>query len=116
MLENRVISLGVMLKRLRKHRTDIFRRFNLSNSEKIYSIQSGGDVHNNGQTVNIIEFDTGEKIIYKPRSVSGEVCYRKFVVTFNELFKTNLLSIRALDFDTYGFTEFIERVVDEKKL
>ncbi|CYU82082.1 lantibiotic synthetase [Streptococcus suis] len=114
MLENRVISLGVMLKRLRKHRTDIFRRFNLSNSEKIYSIQSGGDVHNNGQTVNIIEFDTGEKIIYKPRSVSGEVCYRKFVVTFNELFKTNLLSIRALDFDTYGFTEFIERVVDEK--
>ncbi|MGT2801271.1 type 2 lanthipeptide synthetase LanM [Streptococcus henryi] len=114
MLENRVISLGVMLKRLRKHREDIFREFGISTSEQIFNIQSGGDFHNNGQTVNIIEFNAGKKIIYKPRTVSGEVCYRKFIVAFNELFKTNLLSIRALDFDTFGFTEFIERVFNEK--
>ena len=102
-----------MLSRLRNNREKIYNEFELHNSEKIYCIQSGGDSHNNGQTVNIIEFNSGKKIIYKPRSVSGEVGYHQFIIRFNKFFKTNLLSIRALDYTKFGFTEFIEKIEDE---
>ncbi|CAM1670984.1 type 2 lanthipeptide synthetase LanM [Streptococcus mitis] len=112
-LINRIESLGIMLSRLRNNREKIYNEFELHNSEKIYCIQSGGDSHNNGQTVNIIEFNSGKKIIYKPRSVSGEVGYHQFIIRFNKFFKTNLLSIRALDFTNFGFTEFIEKIEDE---
>lgn len=97
-LINRIESLCIMLSRLRNNREKIYNEFELHNSEKIYCIQSGGDSHNNGQTVNIIEFNSGKKIIYKPRSVSGEVGYHQFIIRFNKFFKTNLLSIRALDY------------------
>lgn len=114
-LENKITSLRKILSRLKGHRNHIFKEFNLQNNEKILSIESGGDSHNNGQTVSIIEFGSGEKIIYKPRSVSGEVSYHNFIIQFNDIFKTNLLSIKALDFNTFGFTEFVERLENENK-
>ena len=40
------------------------------------SIQTGaGDAHQNGRTVAIMEFESGEKLVYKPRSLDTDIAF-----------------------------------------
>ncbi|KAB2489473.1 type 2 lanthipeptide synthetase LanM family protein [Priestia endophytica] len=68
-----------------------------------------GDSHKNGQSVAIIEFSCGEKIIYKPRSLKIDVRYQELLSWFNHKeLKYNLNSVISIDRGQYGWQEFIE--------
>ena len=81
---------------------------NIPSTAKLSSIESGGDTHNGGRTVNILTFDGKYKVIYKPRSVRLE---KEFFDYIGKLNKSNKLSLRfhtliVIDRGKYGWVEF----------
>lgn len=70
---------------------------------------SAGDSHQNGRTVAIFVFDSGFKLVYKPRSMAVDVHFQELLEWVNERgdhppFKT----INVIDRDSYGWSEFVE--------
>lgn len=76
-----------------------------------------GDSHNNGKSVLVIHFNDGQKVIYKPRSLSLEVTFNKLLQQINTLdtglapFKT----VKSVDNGDYGWMEYIEHRPCEHK-
>lgn len=68
-----------------------------------------GDPHNGGRTVAAIEFSSGQKLVYKPRSLAVEQAFTDWVNWVNGL--EGLLDLRTakvLDRGDYGWMTFIE--------
>lgn len=107
-LTNRITAICMMIQRIERNRDAIQEEFGIFDYSKIVSIEFGGDTHNNGSSVVVITFEKGNKLIYKPRSVSGEVGYRQLLSKISKFISLNLTAIRALNFGEYGFTSFIE--------
>jgi len=67
------------------------------------------DRHNRGQSVCQIELRSGEKLIYKPRSVGPEVAFYSFLRELNDLgLPLDLRVPRTIDFGDHGWVEFME--------
>jgi type 2 lantibiotic biosynthesis protein LanM len=84
----------------------------------ITSISAGaGDAHKEGRSVIIVEFKTGLKLVYKPRSLSIEVHFNELLAWLNNYFKPEFRLLKVLDKETYGWVEFVKhqpcRSVDE---
>ncbi len=79
-------------------------------SGKIAKLQPElGDPHNGGRTVCGIEFDSGHKLVYKPRSLAAEQAFADWIGWINNL--GGLLDLRAakaIDCGDYGWMEFVE--------
>ncbi|KPN14195.1 hypothetical protein AKG37_08980 [Bacillus australimaris] len=114
LLENRAIALKNTIHLTQKHRLEIEKTFKISSSSRIVSVETGGDTHNNGSSVSIITFEQGEKLVFKPRSVSGELGYSNFIREINQFISQKMPSITVVDFGSYGFTSFGE-INQEKK-
>lgn len=68
-----------------------------------------GDTHNGGRSVAILEFESGAKFVYKPRSTAGEKVFRAAVEWLNQ--QTSGLSLktyRVLNRESYGWCEYVE--------
>jgi type 2 lantibiotic biosynthesis protein LanM len=64
------------------------------------------DRHYGGQTVNEYILRTGERVIYKPRSVAPEIAFYRFVAWLNRQgLSLHLRTLRALDCGTHGWVE-----------
>ena len=86
----------------------ITEKFGIPTSAKLTSIESGGDTHRGGRTVNVLTFDNHKKIIYKPRSVRLE---KEFFSILDELnkskkLKLDFLLLEVLDRDEHGWVEY----------
>ncbi len=75
----------------------------------IIGIKTGlSDRHMGGQTVVRLSLVNGYSIIYKPRSVSPEIVFNKFLDWLNcQGLSIKLKTVRALDQGTYGWMEFV---------
>lgn len=113
-----------VLSRTWEHRLEIEQ--NLCNRKKegrrvpfrIKAIHFGqGDAHKGGRTVSIIEFTSGEKVVYKPRSVKMEKGFLQYLSFFNTKLpeEDRLYKMGVLDYDSYGFLEYIECAECETK-
>ncbi|MBC6308474.1 type 2 lantipeptide synthetase LanM [Listeria sp. FSL L7-1582] len=109
-LKNRILALMKSVNLIKKYRYDIHKKFHISQSSKIKMIESGGDTHNKGYSVFIITFENNEKIIFKPRSVSGELNYSRFIKKINEFISPQMPHLDVLDYDNCGFTNFGESI------
>lgn len=68
-----------------------------------------GDSHKNGKSVSILEFNNGKKIVYKPRSLSIDNSFSKFVNWINSQgLKYPVKVPRSVIGLDYGWQEFIE--------
>src|SRR5699024_6536599 len=70
-----------------------------------------GDTHNKGKTVSILTFDSGDKLLYKPRSLKVDYHFKKLLKWINDQgFKYPLYSpiVLTSDNEEYGWAEFIE--------
>lgn len=114
LLENRAVAIRDTIQFVQKHRVKIKEEFNIPDASRIVSIESGGDTHNNGSSVAIITFEQGEKIVFKPRSVSGELGYTTFIREINKFISPKMPFLTVVDFGNYGFTSF-EETNEEKK-
>ncbi|MEQ8221804.1 MAG: type 2 lanthipeptide synthetase LanM family protein [Candidatus Eremiobacterota bacterium] len=80
------------------------------NTGKVTEVQPLlSDRHNGGRTVISVTFESGLKLIYKPKDLSLEEVYFSLLSWFNEkgiTFKT----IRVINRKNYGWTEFVEHL------
>lgn len=114
LLKNKAKAIINILKNINKHRLEIEATFSIKTSSKIESISTEGDTHNKGTSVAIITFENNEKLVFKPRSVSGELAYSKLIEKLNKFISPSLLSLSVIDFGEYGFTSFVE--TDEENI
>nr|WP_010890644.1 type 2 lanthipeptide synthetase LanM [Lactococcus lactis]AAC56011.1 lacticin 481/lactococcin biosynthesis protein LCNDR2 [Lactococcus lactis] len=115
-IKNRWYSIKKSLLLTQKHRVEIDKQLDIPHKMKIKGLKIGGDTHNGGATVTTIFFEKGYKLIYKPRSTSGEFSYKKFIEKINPYLKKDMGAIKAIDFGEYGFSEYIECNTDEEDM
>ena len=91
------------------------KKIDISSSEDIVKMIAGlqldlSDPHEQGQSVTIIEFNNGEKVVYKPKSVMAEHSFGVFVEWFNERveLELKLKYLPVIDKGCYGWAKYIE--------
>ncbi|MBD2179223.1 type 2 lantipeptide synthetase LanM [Pseudanabaena sp. FACHB-1998] len=75
------------------------------------------DLHHRGRSVILITFDTGLKLVYKPRDLSIDCAFNQMLEWCNH--QSNILSMRTtgiLNRDTHGWMEFIPNLPCEDEL
>ncbi|WP_242280958.1 type 2 lanthipeptide synthetase LanM family protein [Bacillus cereus group sp. BfR-BA-01347] len=80
------------------------------NFNRLIHIHGGaGDTHQQGQSVMILEFTSGDKIVYKPRSLSVDKHFQELLLWINNKKKTITLKENAVvDKNNYGWQEFVQ--------
>lgn len=78
-------------------------------SARLAAISAGaGDSHRRGRTVAILEFSSGLKLVYKPRSLSVDVHFGEFLEWVNQRgFEPHFRSPKTIDCGGYGWSEFV---------
>lgn len=81
-----------------------------STDVKVISIKgSGSDLHNAGHSVQILQFDDGSKLVYKPKDLRVDRAWFNLVAFLNrEEIPIKLRAAKSIAYDGYGWTEFIE--------
>lgn len=76
---------------------------------RLSAVESVGDTHRHGNAVHILTFESGQRIVYKPRDTGMELFYKSFVDWFNALDgDIDLKAARVLEADGCGWMEYIE--------
>jgi type 2 lantibiotic biosynthesis protein LanM len=79
---------------------------------QVVNVQSDiSDPHNNGRSAIAVTFDSGLKLIYKPKDLGSEQVYFKLLAWFNDHgaplpFKL----LKILNYSTHGWVEFVEHL------
>jgi type 2 lantibiotic biosynthesis protein LanM len=66
-----------------------------------------GDRHRGGKSVALIEFESGNKLIYKPRNLSIDYHFSCFLSKLDEQVNIGFLTPKTLRFESYGWVEYI---------
>ena len=75
----------------------------------LLSVQSTGNSHRAGQAVHILQFESGRKLVYKPRSVGLELCFNIVVGWLNRNgAEPDLMEVCALDEGDFGWMAFVD--------
>lgn len=75
--------------------------------QKVYLSLS--DLHHHGQSVSIVKFDNGKKIVYKPRNLQMDIAFEKLISWCNENIDEglDLRAPKVINKNHYGWVEFI---------
>jgi type 2 lantibiotic biosynthesis protein LanM len=98
-----------LVERLCKDWVQLKSYFGVPQPGALISLRSGlGDSHNSGRTVTIVEFESGFRLLYKPRSVSIDVHFQILLQWLNRhgmhpAFRT----ISLFDQQNYGWAEYV---------
>ena len=71
------------------------------------------DPHEKGQSVTIVEFNNGEKVVYKPKSVMAEQSFGMFVEWINARVELQLKYLPVIDKGGYGWAKYIKHSLCE---
>jgi len=70
----------------------------------------GGDSHQGGRFVRILEFESGLRIVYKPRSLATDVHFKKLLLWLNSHGASpGFQDTKVLDFGDHGWVEFVDQ-------
>lgn len=98
------------LQRLAQDRIDIQRIFGSTTINKVTEIQTSlSDRHKRGQTVILLTFESGLKLVYKPKDLGLEVAFNQLLNWCNQ--HSQLLDfkiIQVLNRNGYGWVEYVE--------
>ena len=99
-----------VLQRLDADVQDITQTLKLDFTQKLVKVESGaGDKHRGGQSVIILHFEDGQKLVYKPKSLAVDRHFQELLGWINE---QNILpefkQLTMLDRHDYGWVEFIQ--------
>lgn len=91
--------------------------FNLKDAKIVDIDVSLGDGHN-GEGTSLVYLSDGTRLIYKPRNIGITNSYNSFIDWVNYKLKTDLKTFKVLDFENYGWIEFVnhEEVNSEEEL
>lgn len=106
-------NISLLLSRLETDIEPISNYFSISNNSllNVFSVDQCGDLHNEGQSAQIIQFTNGTKLVYKPRSGSSAEWVKR---VHDEVFKdlpsrSRLKFAKSLNRRRYVWEEFIEK-------
>lgn len=68
------------------------------------------DFHNNGQSVAVIEFESGVRIVYKPRSTAIDAAWNRFLSLFQRAAGIQFAVLTVINRGKYGYVAFAERI------
>ncbi|WP_164215655.1 type 2 lanthipeptide synthetase LanM family protein [Virgibacillus sp. YIM 98842] len=76
---------------------------------RLKSVESDmGDTHQQGQSVMILNFSSGEKLVYKPRSLATDLHFNQLLNWVNEKnYPFQIKTIKVLNKQKYGWQEFV---------
>src|SRR5690606_26013665 len=67
-----------------------------------------GDPHLGGRTVSVLSFDTGAKVVYRPRPVEVHLCFNEVTRWLNDRAPDlGLRTLRVMGAERYGWAEFV---------
>ncbi|ANB56360.1 type 2 lantibiotic biosynthesis LanM family protein [Anoxybacillus sp. B7M1] len=100
-----------LLERIKDNKQTLIDSFNIPTSEfKLRNIQFGeGDTHDKGRSVGILELESGQKIVYKPKKLQIVNAYNQLIKRLNQ--EKNLLKINTVESiikEDYTFEKFVE--------
>ena len=105
-----VDATGEFCDRLTENWLEIEKSFSSEPLKQVIDIKSGlSDPHNGCRTVAILTFDTGMKLVYKPKNLKIEAAFFQLLDWFNhqdELLPLKI--IQVLNYDTHGWVEYVE--------
>ncbi|MBD2694681.1 type 2 lanthipeptide synthetase LanM family protein [Anabaena catenula] len=106
-----VDSTAEFIQRLAEDTPNIQRTFGSTHAnDKIAEIQTSlSDSHKQGRTVFVLTFESGLKLVYKPKGLGIEVAFNQFLHWCNQ--HSHLLELKTLKLlnrDTYGWVEYVE--------
>ncbi|GHO67240.1 lanthionine synthetase [Ktedonobacter sp. SOSP1-52] len=83
----------------------------------LIEIQGGqGDTHRGGQSVAILQWSSGFRLVYKPRSLSTDVHFQELLLWLNEHgFQPAFRPFTLLNREKYGWVEFIPNAPCQSK-
>ncbi|MFN6514132.1 MAG: type 2 lanthipeptide synthetase LanM family protein [Nostoc sp. CreGUA01] len=104
------------VQRLAEDKADIQRIFGQFNSQtadplgKVAEIQTSlSDPHKQGRTVILLTFESGLKLVYKPKDLGMEVGFNQFLDWCNQHSQLlNFKVIQVLNRNNYGWVEYVE--------
>lgn len=106
--ENWKRSVDSLLTHLEFSRNKLEEKFGIPESDSVTDIQAGlGDHHMGGRSVTLVTFESGKKIIYKPRSVKPELKLYTLINSIAEESGMASPSISVLSGDGYGWIEYV---------
>lgn len=81
-------------------------------ADTIIKVQLGaGDAHDGGKSVSIITFKSGDKLVYKPRSLDTDEKFQHIIRWINtQQLGFTLKTIRIIERPTYGWVEHISQL------
>lgn len=99
------------LQRLHNDLPEIQKLFNLNEQDKVVTVEPGtSDFHCNGRTVIILTFESGFKLVYKPKDMGLEAGYFQFVDYLNGLgIPLEFKILKVIERDGYGWVEFVKQ-------
>jgi type 2 lantibiotic biosynthesis protein LanM len=72
------------------------------------SVEASGDVHGRGQATHVLTFESGAKLVYKPRPIAMERCYYDLIAWLSDRgLDPELRVVRTLDEGAFGWMEFV---------
>ena len=67
------------------------------------------DLHNRGRSVIALKFDTGAKLIYKPKCLSPDIAFYQFLEWCNkQSVPLGFKFVRVINYSNYGWVEYLE--------
>ncbi|MEU4693426.1 type 2 lanthipeptide synthetase LanM family protein [Actinoplanes sp. NPDC023714] len=107
-LENERAAVRELLTRLAADRAAIAAAFGIAATDRLASYGvAEGDTHHHGRSVAVLVFESGARLVYKPRDVSCEAAYVTIARELNSRIDTDLASAAVLQRPGYGYVEFV---------
>ncbi|WP_257349958.1 type 2 lanthipeptide synthetase LanM family protein [Pseudalkalibacillus decolorationis] len=76
---------------------------------ELIDIQTGsGDLHRDGRSVLIMRFSTGDRLVYKPRSLSIDYHFNRLIEWLNKGITPTLHPVQVIDRIDYGWQQFTD--------
>lgn len=97
------------LNHLTTDRERIHTLFGVGLSDRLVAFHPSGDTHNQGRSVVALTFQSGKKILYKPRNLEIDLCFQELLSWCNANGVTpHLRTMKVASSDHHGWVEFVE--------
>lgn len=100
-------ALDEFVAQLTADRDGLTARFAIPAHARVSGIDGGGDTHDGGRRVAILTWDTGHRLVHKPRPVGGEAGYRELTAWLREHSPIDLPALDVWDRASHGWVRHV---------
>ena len=108
-LTRKIRALRETLDRLHADRADIERGIGIPRAARLAAVEAAGDTHGGGRTVTVLRFESGDKLVYKPRPVDCEAAWSDLAAWVTARYGLRIHGLTVVDKTAYGYVKFVER-------